>query len=547
MKACPNCGQRFVGKEEFCPIDGETLIEVDSSSGDPLVGTTLDNRYTIKEKLGEGGMGVVYLATHAVIGKRCALKILRGEFTGKSELSERFIQEARSAAAIGNEHIIEVTDFGQILDGSSYFVMEYLDGKSLQDVVDESDGIDVKRTLHIVRQCCQALAAAHSVNIVHRDLKPDNIFLINRRGDPDFTKILDFGVAKVARETGRLTQTGTIIGTPQYMSPEQAAGTELDARTDIYSLGIILYEMLSGRVPFEADSFMGVLTKHLYEMPVSPRELEPPTDIPEDVEAVLLKTIAKRPEKRYQNMVELEQDITAIIENRTPAIVYNQPRNTAQSSMPPPPAEILGIDKPRDPEEKNDVSKEKRWPIFVGLGAVVVVIGAVFLLRGGIEQGGEPRTATKQAQTSAPSKRAQPKKQVQATSIQTAKAESVTLTSQPGGASLYKNGALLGELPFDVPRPVSKDDTVLYRLKLDGHEDMDVGVTAMTPTKVEIPLKQVKEQLPKKSERSGSARNRLKKRGSKLTSPEHKKATKRKAKKRVKKVAGGELLDPWAQ
>ena len=346
MKACPKCGKRFLGNEEFCPTDGQTLADLDDKKlEDPLVGTTIDGRYQVEKKLGEGGMGVVYLAKHAVIGNKCAIKVLRGELTGEGEVSERFIQEARAAAAIGNDHIIQITDFGQLPDGSAYFVMEFLDGLALHDIIEESPTMAAERALHIMIQCCEALAAAHTSDIVHRDLKPDNIFLVRKGGADDFVKILDFGIAKVqSSEQGkRLTKTGMIFGTPQYMSPEQAAGSGVDARTDIYSLGIIMYELLCGHVPFEADTFMGVLTKHLYEEPIPPRRLVPPIDVPQNLEAILLKAIAKKPDKRYQTMSEFAQDLRAVSEGRTPDIVYDQMRDTATTTVPPPsPTQVVG-------------------------------------------------------------------------------------------------------------------------------------------------------------------------------------------------------------
>jgi serine/threonine-protein kinase len=496
-----------LGNEEFCPNDGQTLAELDDKKiDDPLVGTTIDGRYQVEKKLGEGGMGVVYLAKHAVIGNKCAIKVLRGEMAGEGEVSERFIQEARAAAAIGNDHIIQITDFGQLPDGSAYFVMEFLDGHALHDIIQDTAHIESARVIRIMSQCCEGLAAAHSSDIVHRDLKPDNIFLVRKGTDSDFVKILDFGIAKVqASESGkRLTKTGMIFGTPQYMSPEQAAGSGVDARTDIYSLGIIMYEMLCGHVPFEADTFMGVLTKHLYEEPIPPRRLVPPIDMPHNLEAILLKAIAKKPDKRYQSMNEFAEDLRAVAEGRTPEIVYDQMRDTATTTVPPPsPTQVVGGAKTAawDRGAARPSSKPK-WPIFAGVGAVVVLgaVAAVLFLGGG-GNGTEASANSGTKPVTAPVTPPEPKEPVAVTPPVAnvppppeapVAASVVKITSLPTGADLYLGNALMGKLPFDLLKPKPGDAAVTYTLKLDGYAAKDVVISSSTQDAFEVELDKLK-------------------------------------------------------
>ena len=233
-------------------------------------------------------MGVVYLGRYTVIDKRVAIKILRSDLAADQEMTERFMNEARSASSIGNPHIVDISDFGRHPDGSAFFVMEFLDGVSLSKLMDDERAVPIPRLIHIAKQIARGLAAAHSRGIVHRDLKPDNVMLIPRRDDRDFVKILDFGIAKVAGEAGRLTRAGSVFGTPHYMSPEQAAGVPVDMRTDIYALGVILYEMASGKVPFDADNFMGILTQHMYKAPAPIRAIVPQAqEVPPGLEAVV--------------------------------------------------------------------------------------------------------------------------------------------------------------------------------------------------------------------------------------------------------------------
>jgi serine/threonine protein kinase len=286
---------------------GSTPIIWDEDEEDPLLDTVLADRYRIKRRVGEGGMGVVYEAEHVVLEKRMALKVLSPELTHKKNLVDRFIQEAKAASRIGHENIVDITDFGTTPTGTVFFAMEFLEGMDLAMLIDKEGPLAWQRARPIVLQICRALSAAHAKGIIHRDMKPENIFLIKHGGRQDFVKVVDFGIAKVTgMEKGgrRLTKTGMIFGTPDYMSPEQASGQKPDHRIDIYSLGVILYEMLTGKVPFTADSFMGILTKHMFEEPRPPSQMRPDLNIAAEVDAVVLRAMCKDRDKRYGSMSE---------------------------------------------------------------------------------------------------------------------------------------------------------------------------------------------------------------------------------------------------
>ncbi|MFW6052156.1 MAG: serine/threonine-protein kinase [Myxococcota bacterium] len=318
MKICPTCKAEYAGGEVFCPVDASRLTTPSQMAPfrpdeDPLVGSTLAERYRIIRQIGEGGMGIVYEAEHVVIEKRVALKVLRDDFSRKPEVVERFRQEAKSASRIGHEHIVDISDFGETPWGQSFFVMEYLEGEDLANVLAREATLAPDRAVEIVVQCCRALGAAHAKGIVHRDMKPENVFLVKREDGQDFVKIVDFGIAKMSdietpgSPSRKLTKTGMIFGTPEYMSPEQAAGKHLDHRVDIYAMGVILYEMITGRVPFMGDSFMGVLTQHMFEPVPSLMEANPGVRVNPGLEAAIMKALSKEADDRFQTMEEMAQ------------------------------------------------------------------------------------------------------------------------------------------------------------------------------------------------------------------------------------------------
>jgi tRNA A-37 threonylcarbamoyl transferase component Bud32 len=262
--------------------------------------------YRILSKIGTGGMGAVYLAEHPLIGKKVALKVIHRELAGNREVVQRFFQEARAVNTIGNEHIVEIHDFGVTPEGDHFYIMEYLDGRTLASILSKEKVIDVRRALHIGAQIAKALGAAHAAGVIHRDLKPDNVMLMTRLGDPDFVKVLDFGLAKMMADNASAVKTalGVLLGTPQYMSPEACESKrDIDHRTDIYALGVLLFQVMTGVLPFEGETMGEVLVKQVTVLPPAPRGLNPA--IPPSVEQVLLRCLAKVPDARFSTMMAL--------------------------------------------------------------------------------------------------------------------------------------------------------------------------------------------------------------------------------------------------
>jgi eukaryotic-like serine/threonine-protein kinase len=333
MKKCPKCGVEYPDTNTLCPADGVAL----ETTTDSLIGATLAGKYRIETRLNEGGMGTVYRATHVLMEKTVAIKVLRPSLAADEKIVARFSREARAASRISHPNALSVTDFGEDEHGVVFLVMEFLSGRTLKQLIRDEGPLPLARVVEIIRQVGDALNAAHQQGVVHRDLKSDNIMLVDTMAG-DHAKVLDFGIAKInepeGRDTGSLTAPNLVIGTPQYMSPEQCSQeTEIDARSDIYSLGVILYEMLVGHVPFTADSPTMVMMKHLQE-PV-PSVLEERSDLPASVGRVIARAMAKLPGNRYQTVAELIEDLTI-----TSGLARFAPVPVQPLPVTPPPARV---------------------------------------------------------------------------------------------------------------------------------------------------------------------------------------------------------------
>jgi eukaryotic-like serine/threonine-protein kinase len=272
-----------------------------SPGNDPFVGKVIDGRYEIQARVGEGGMGVVYRARQMSIDRVIALKMLNQSMQGDQTWVQRFYNEAKACSRLQHPNTIRMFDFGQTQDGRLFMTMEFLDGMSLRDALQRGP-LAPQRVIKVMIQCCASLAEAHSIGIIHRDIKPDNVFLLNMAGSPDFVKLLDFSVAKLLEGDRMKTQAGVVFGTPQYMSPEQGRGLPLDARSDLYALGILAYEMLVGTVPFNDDNPMIVIQMQR-DAPVPPM----PDTIPYSVQMVVRRALEKDPARRYQSAGEMMQ------------------------------------------------------------------------------------------------------------------------------------------------------------------------------------------------------------------------------------------------
>lgn len=328
-------------------------------------------------------MGAVYEGQHELIGKRLAIKCLHAQFATNPEIVERFYREAQAATAVGNEHIIEVTDVGTFDDGAPFIVMEFLEGIELAKLIEKEGSLPVSRLIHIVTQVCGALAAAHARGIVHRDMKPENIFLIKRGNDADFVKVLDFGVSKVRDASDSmgghaLTRTGMAIGTPYYMPPEQAQGVrDLDHRADIYAVGVILYQGLTGHLPFDAESYPALLLKIVSERPAPLRVFR--NDLPEPLENLVLKAMARDRKDRFQSTEELAEALQryAVLQTIPP-----EPRRSA-TSMPQTTPFVTAHDHPvaREAGTLPAVPKSRPWLVPAVIAALAAVAVAAWLGR----------------------------------------------------------------------------------------------------------------------------------------------------------------------
>jgi len=432
MKRCPGCGTYYDrAEQEFCVVDGLPLEGEVSEEEDPFIGTIVDGRYEVLSVLGRGGMGAVYMARQKSVEREIALKVIVGETS--ADLRNRFMLEARLTSSLKSVHTVTVFDFG-VSEDMLYLAMEYLEGRSLKDMLDEVEHLPWRTCLKIVSAIAESLGEAHDKGIIHRDLKPANIHMAQMGHETDFVKVLDFGVAKFLSEDSQsgLTGTGMVVGTPSYMSPEQARAKPLGACSDIYGLGIMLYEMLTGVPPFTGEATVDILLKHVTELPpaISDEELVEP--LPAGLRGFVMAMLEKEPGDRPQSAREVRDAIDTLLDGGTLDDVYpDSTEGDAEAGEPGPrsrePAEDdlnaatimvtspahLGLADADHTEVRAALPVRRKRNLGVGLAVAALVVGGiVFATTGGEDAPGAGDKAAAPSPTAsmdAPTTKSEPK------------------------------------------------------------------------------------------------------------------------------------------
>jgi eukaryotic-like serine/threonine-protein kinase len=486
VKPCPQCAINYPDALEYCPRDGSKLPGDTRAMYDPLLGSTIDGRYIIESLLGQGGMGFVYAARHAIIDKRVAIKVLRKEAAQDESAAQRFIVEAKAASKIGHQNIVDITDFGVLPDNHAYFVMEFLDGPTLAKIQTDIGRFDALRAISITVQIARGLHAAHQKGIIHRDLKPENVFVLSRDGQDDMIKIVDFGIAKDKAHSKKLTQVGMVLGTPEYMSPEQATGQATDHRVDMYALGCMLYEMLVGDVPFKGDNATKTLTSHVFDTVVPPSVRNPELNIPPALEVVVMKTLSKKPTDRYADMKELMNELDKVeADLRAGRLGPAKPRDpeamrdTVRSQNP------IGGARPRSEDDDEDLKPPRSdLPLYLGIGAAAVVL--IGMTIAAVSRGGA-KPAVSPVAVSAPAAAVAPTTAPPATEETARKQVEIVLRTLPPGAEIFDGPERLGESPLQLKRPLD-NSTLSLTIRHGGYKDVSRDVVLDRDRDVEVVL-----------------------------------------------------------
>jgi serine/threonine protein kinase len=484
-RRCDACGYRFEAAQEICSVDGKRLPPADLRVAE--LGS-----FRLVERLGDGGMGAVYRAVHERLGRVVAIKLLHRDLTSDRGLVGRFFAEARAANTIRHEHVVEIYDFVEAGD-DVYFVMEYLRGKDLHDTIHRSHaapsagrsvGIEPARAAHILEQIAAALHATHARNIVHRDLKPENVFLAEKDGQRDFVKIFDFGVAKLDRTDGRATVQGAVLGTPEYMAPEQASGGVIDGRADLYSLGCIAYEMLTRRQIFGGGMQPEILMRQMTFTPPSVRTYAP--DVPAALDAAVMRALDKDPALRPQTALAFAQSVARALgrDLETPSAF--------RATSPTPAGGARTLSSPRaltGPTLTLTLTRQQRsarWR-WLGLGAAVATLltGAVVAAK---------RSASG-ASVAAP------------IIVRPTQLVTVQLQSIPSGAEIFdERAARLGVTPYELVVPAGGARQV--RFQKPGFHSIDRRFEALTDTTIAVRLDPQALERPDARERHAAPRAR---------------------------------------
>lgn len=375
MKICPVCATEYPDDVKFCPNDGQTLRAAAPASD--LVGQVVADRYHVLKKLGEGGMGQVYLAEHVKMGRRSAIKVMNPSMVHDPDAVSRFNREAANASRITHPNVCAIYDFGETPDGLIYLAMEFIEGEPLTELLRREDALPATRAGRIFLQVAEALQAAHDLGIVHRDLKPDNIMLTRGRDGSDVVKVVDFGIAKAVGgdDAQKVTKTGLVVGTPEFMSPEQLAGDTVDGRSDTYSLALVFFRMLTGKLPFEASTVQETMIKRLTDEPTTLAAARPDVDFPSGLQATLDAALTRNPVERYQTAAKFASDVARVVGlGGGPGFAVPLPTTRADAGR----TEVLGTARKRpDTGDRAQATGPRRALVPAAIG-VVVVLGAGF-------------------------------------------------------------------------------------------------------------------------------------------------------------------------
>ena len=382
MKVCPVCSREYPDDIRFCQDDGTTLRS--SAPAASLVGQVIADRYHVIKKLGEGGMGQVYLAEHVKMGRRSAIKVMNPSMVHDPDAVARFNREAANASRITHPNVCAVYDFGETPDGLIYLAMEFVEGEPLTDLLTREGALPPARATAIFKQTADALQAAHDLGIVHRDLKPDNIMIARGRDGSDQVKVVDFGIAKAVGgdETGqKVTKTGLVVGTPEFMSPEQLSGDKVDGRSDLYSLGLVYFRMLTGQLPFQAETVQETMIKRLTDDPAKLGPTRPDLTFPAGLQEVIDAALVRTPAERYQTVAKFAEDVVGVVQLRRPT------RGAATPSTRTDLEERTQLLDSKETRARASVRRpERKRSLIPILAGVVLVLGAAgggyMLLRG---------------------------------------------------------------------------------------------------------------------------------------------------------------------
>ena len=415
-KICPTCGTEYPANERFCPRDGTALRS--QGGGTDLVGSIIAERYHVLKKLGEGGMGQVYLAEHVKMGRKSAVKVMNPGMVHDADAISRFNREAANASRINHPNVAGIYDFGETSEGLIYLAMEFIEGESLTSLVEKNGALLPARAADIARQAADGLSVAHDMGIVHRDLKPDNIMIAKNRDGSDCVKVVDFGIAKAAgAENQKVTKTGLVVGTPEYMSPEQLAGDKLGGQSDIYSLALVAFNMLTGKLPFEGETAQESMIMRLTDEPKSLAMMKPDTSWSPEVQAVMGKALQRRAADRYQNARDFGVALWQAVD-RMPkqpaagatmmigaadgatAMIAAPPKTRLDSSPALPLAEPVVPSPTPAPVHAGAAPVKSKAPMIAGASAVVVaaVVAAMFISN----RGAAPKPAADTANIATP-------------------------------------------------------------------------------------------------------------------------------------------------